>query len=103
MIERVGGAVTVTLVAVLTLTFVAPAAAQVGRGRDDEFSLVDEVGKEIARKGRAYKSFETVKNDTDELAVKVPASWDEVSESRFVEPLAHLAPVELEQAALGTG
>jgi len=74
MIERVGGAVTVTLVAVLTLTFVAPAAAQVGRGRDDEFSLVDEVGKEIARKGRAYKSFETVKNDTDELAVQLPAS-----------------------------
>jgi hypothetical protein len=86
VIERVGRASTVALVAVLALALPAPAGAQIARGGEDEFSLRGEVGKEIARKGRPYKKFATVRNETDELEIKVPAAWDEVSESRFVEP-----------------
>jgi hypothetical protein len=42
------------------------------------FSLVREVGDQLAAKGRAYREYRTVRDDSRALEVKAPRQWDEV-------------------------
>lgn len=52
-----------------------------------KFSLERAVGNEISAKGRPYRQYRTVRDDSRTLEVKVPKQWDEGhGASQFVEP-----------------
>jgi hypothetical protein len=52
-----------------------------------EFSLSGEVGDLVPTKGRAYRRYRTVRDDSRTLKAKVPKQWDEVSgEAKIFQP-----------------
>jgi hypothetical protein len=52
-----------------------------------KFSLQREVGKLISARGRAYRHYRTVRDDSRAIEVRAPKEWDEVSsDSKIVYP-----------------